>query len=160
VPRILTDEQGRPAPAGIECLHAAAGLYEAFFVEDTVGGQEDLPVDMADAGVGPTERSIQPGVVQPVSVHLVEAERQVERRGPGFLVLPAEIVKQLVGGDGKVPDPALEEIAGERGLRSDHKLGRLGPVSHLPKEGPQPAQILLISPFVGAHLGNGEAEHD
>jgi hypothetical protein len=116
-------------------------------------------VDVANAGVGSAEGSVEPGVMEPVTVHLIKAERDVEGRGTGFLVLPAEIVEQLIRRDGEIPNPALEEIAGECCLRSDNKLRRFGPVSDLPKEGPEPAEILLISPFVGPDLGNREAEH-
>ena len=58
VPGILADEDRRPAPAGVERLHAPARLDEALLVEDAVGGEEDLPVDVADPGVGPAERGV------------------------------------------------------------------------------------------------------
>ena len=81
VPGIFTDEDRRPAPSGIECLDAPPGLDETLLVEDAVGRKEDLPVDVADPGVRPAERGVQPRVVEPVSVDLVEAQRNVERRG-------------------------------------------------------------------------------
>ena len=59
VPGILADEDRRPAPTGIEGLDAPAGLDEAFLVEDAVGGQKDLSMDVTDPGVWPAERGVQ-----------------------------------------------------------------------------------------------------
>jgi hypothetical protein len=74
-------------------------------------------------------------------------------------VLPAQIVEQLVGCDGEIAYTALEEIAGERGLRRNHELRRLGPASNFAEEPAETAEVLLVCPFVGAYLGYGEAEH-
>jgi len=74
-------------------------------------------------------------------------------------VLPAQIVEQLIAGNGQLADTALQEIAGEGSFRSDQQLGWLGPSPHLAEEGAEAAEILPIRPFLGPHLGNGEAEH-
>ena len=90
---------------------------------------------------------------------LVEAQRNVEWRGAGLLVLPAEIGEELVGGDGQIPHPALQEIAGQGGLRRDEELRRLRPASDLPEEGAETAEVFLVCPFLGPYLGDGKAEH-
>ena len=87
MPGVLADEDRRPAPAGVERLHAPARLDEPLLVEDAVRGQEDLAVDVPDAGIWAAQRGVQPGVEQPVLVHLVEAEGDVERRGFRVAVL-------------------------------------------------------------------------
>ncbi len=59
VPGIFADEDGRPAPPGIEGLHAPAGLDEALLIENAVGREKDLSMDMADTRVRPAERGVQ-----------------------------------------------------------------------------------------------------
>ncbi len=76
-------------------------------------------MDVTDSGVGPAERGVHPGVVEPVAVDFIEAEGYVERRSAGFLVLSAEVGEELVAGDGEVPHPALQEVAGQGGLGRD-----------------------------------------
>lgn len=90
---------------------------------------------------------------------LIEAERDVEWRGTGLLVLPAEIGEKLVAGHGQVPHSALQEIAGQGSLGSDEQLRRLRPASDFPEQGAESAEIFLVCPFLGAYLGDGEAEH-
>jgi hypothetical protein len=58
VPGIFADKDGSPTPPGVESLYAPAGLDEAFLIEYTIGGEEDLPMDVADTGVRPTERRV------------------------------------------------------------------------------------------------------
>ena len=53
MPGIFADEDRRPAPTGIERLHAPAGLDEPFLIEDAVGREKDLSMDVTDSGVGP-----------------------------------------------------------------------------------------------------------
>jgi hypothetical protein len=159
VPGILADQDGGPSPPGIERLNASSGLYEALLVENAVGREKYLPMDVANTGVGPAECGVEAGVVEPVSVHLVKTERYVEGGGPRFLMLMAQIIKQLVGRKGEVPYSALEEIAGERRFGGHHQLRRVRPAADLPEECPHPAEILLVRPFLRAHLGYGKAEH-
>jgi hypothetical protein len=66
-------------------------------------------------------------------VHLVEAEGDVQGADAGFLMLPAQVIEQLIGGDSEVPDPTFEEVPGERRFGSYHQLGRVGPGTHLPE---------------------------
>ena len=119
----------------------------------------DLAVDVADAGAGPAQRGVESGVEQPVLVHLVEADRDVERRRFRVPVLAGDVLVQLVGGDGEVPDPPLEEVSGERGLGQHQQLGRLRRLRNLAEERAEPAEVFLVGAFVGAHLSDGEAEH-
>ena len=80
---------------------------------------------------------------------LVEAQGHVERRDAGLLVLPAQIVKQLVGGDGQIPDPTLEEIAGQRGFRGHQQLGRLRPAPTSRNRAPNRQRFSSYAPFWG-----------
>jgi hypothetical protein len=92
-------------------------------------------------------------------VDLIEAEGNVERRGAGSLVLPAEVGEELVAGNGEVPHPTLQEIASQGGLGRDQQFGGLRPTPDLTEEGAEPAEILFIRPFPGPYLGDGESEH-
>jgi hypothetical protein len=159
VPGVFADENGRSAPSGIEGLHTTASFDKSLFVEHSVRGQEYLPVDVADSGIRTAQRSVESGIVKPVPVHLVESECDIYRIDSGLFMLPAEIVEELIGGYGKVPNPALQEVAGQSGFRSHDEVGGLGPPGNLPEERPKSAKVLLIRPFVGPHLGYGEAEH-
>jgi hypothetical protein len=159
VPGVLTDKDRSPSPTGVERLHAAAGLDKALLVEDTVGRKKDLAVNVPDPGVRAAERSIQAGVIESIPVYLVEAERNINRRRAGFFVLAAEIIEKPIGRNRKIPDSALEEIPSQRSLRCDDQLRRLRPCPHLAKKRAQAAEVLLVSPFVRADLGDGETEH-
>jgi hypothetical protein len=90
---------------------------------------------------------------------LVEAKSHVERRRAGLLMLTAEVIKQLVTADCQISNPALEEVAGERGFGRNNKLRRLGPVPDLAEKGAKAAEILLVSPLLGPYLGDGETKH-
>ena len=92
-------------------------------------------------------------------MHLVEADRDVERRRFRVPVLAGDVLVQLVGGDGEVPDAPLEEVSGERGLGQHQQLGRLRRLRNLAEERAEPAEVFLVGAFVGAHLSDGEAEH-
>jgi protein tyrosine phosphatase (PTP) superfamily phosphohydrolase (DUF442 family) len=92
-------------------------------------------------------------------VHLVETQRYINGRGAGFLVLMAQIPEKLVAGDGEITDPTFQEVPGERCLRSYHEIRRLGPVADLSQERTEPAKVLLIRPFLGPYLGEGESKH-
>jgi hypothetical protein len=74
-------------------------------------------------------------------------------------MLLTEVVEELVCGDGEITNAALEEVPGERRFRADHQIRRFGPASDLPEQGAEAAEVLLIGPFVGPYLGDGEAEH-
>jgi hypothetical protein len=92
-------------------------------------------------------------------VDFIEPEGNVERRGAGSLVLPAEVGEELVAGNGEVPYSPLQEIAGQGGLGRNQQFGGLRPMPDLPEEGAEPAEIFLIRPFPGPYLGDGESEH-
>jgi hypothetical protein len=74
-------------------------------------------------------------------------------------MLPAQIIEQLLSGDSEISNPALQEIAGERRLRCDDELRRLGPPANLPHEGAESAEIFLIGALMGPDLSNGETKH-
>ena len=116
-------------------------------------------MDVADARVGPAEAGVQGRVVEAILVQLVEAEGDVEGRSPGIAVLTEEIVEEPVGTDREVPDTPLEEIPGERRLRTHDQVGGLGPAAGLSEIRAEPAEILLVGALVGAQLCDGEAEH-
>jgi hypothetical protein len=116
-------------------------------------------MDVADSGIRPPEAGIEPGVVKPVAVHLIETQRHIEWRSARLLVLPAQIVEQLVRRDREVAYSAFDEIPGERGLRPHQQIGRFRPAPDLPEQGAEPAEVFLIRPFVRTYLGNGETEH-
>ena len=80
---------------------------------------------------------------------LVEAQRDVERRGAGLPVLPAEVVEELVAGDGEVAHAALEEIAGERGLGRDDSSGGSGQPPTSRKRAPSRQRFSSYAPFWG-----------
>src|SRR6184192_1070043 len=52
VPRVLADQDRRPAPAGIERPDLAAAIHEALLVEHAVRGEEHLAVHLPDTGCG------------------------------------------------------------------------------------------------------------
>jgi hypothetical protein len=92
-------------------------------------------------------------------MHFVKAECHVQWRRAGICVLSAEIAVQAVGWDRQIPDPTLEEVPGEGGLRSDHQLGWIGPARELAQKRAEPAEVFLIGPLVGPYLSDGETEH-
>ena len=159
MPGVLADQDRGPAPRGIERLDATARLDEPLLVEDPVGRQEHLAVDVPDPGVTAAQAGVDRGIVEPVLVDLVEAEGDIERRGLGVAVLAGEIVEELIGGDRQIADAALEEVPGERRLRPHDQIRRLRPAAGLPKERAQSAEVLLIGALVRAQLGDGQAEH-
>jgi hypothetical protein len=114
---------------------------------------------MPDAGIRAAQRGIQAGVVEAVSVYLVEAEGDIQRRGTRFVVLPAQVLENLIAGHGKVADAAFEEITGQCSLGPNDQLGCFRPGGNLPEQRPEPAEILLVGPFLGPDLGYGESEH-
>jgi protein tyrosine phosphatase (PTP) superfamily phosphohydrolase (DUF442 family) len=116
-------------------------------------------MDMADSSVRPAQRCVEAGVVQPVSVHLVEAERDIEGGCGNLLVLASQVIKQLIRGDSQLPHPTFQEVARQRGLRRHHQIRWIGPSANFPKEGAYPAEILLVRPFLRPYLGYREAEH-
>ena len=93
MPDVLADQDRRPAPGRVERLDAPAGLDETLLVEDTVGRQEHLPVDMANPGIGAAQPGIDRRVVEAVLVDLVEAQGDVERRRLRVAVLSCQIVE-------------------------------------------------------------------
>jgi hypothetical protein len=159
VPGIFTDEHGGTAPAGIKGLNTAAGLDEALLVKDPVSRKENLPMNVADTSIRPAEGGVESGVVEPISMDLVESERYVERRGSGIAMLATQIRKELVPGDGQLTNSAFEEITGQRRFRGNDELGRVRPAPDLAQEGAEPAEILFIRTLLGTYLGNGKAEH-
>jgi protein tyrosine phosphatase (PTP) superfamily phosphohydrolase (DUF442 family) len=159
MPGIFTDEDCGPTPGRIERLDTTPGLHEPFLIEDPVGRKKDLSVNVADSGIGPTECGIETGVIQPVSMYLVEAKADVDRGATGLFMLPTQIVEQLGRGNGQISHPTLEEVPGERSFRRNNQIGRLRPAGHFPKQCSNPAEVLLVSPLVGPYLGDGEAEH-
>jgi hypothetical protein len=116
-------------------------------------------MDVPDAGVGAAEGGVQAGVEEPVLVHFVEAEGDVERRRLGVAVLTGEVVEQPVGGHGEIQDAALEEVACEGGLGRHDELGRLGRRRRRAEDVAEPAEVLPVGALPGAHLCDGEAEH-
>jgi hypothetical protein len=116
-------------------------------------------MDVTDAGLRSAQRSIDPGVVEPVSMDLVETQGYIKRWDAGFLMLLTEVIEELVCGDGEITNAALEEVPGECGFGADHQIRRVGPASDLTEKGAEPAEVLLIGSLVGTYLGDGEAEH-
>jgi hypothetical protein len=159
VPSVLTDKDRCPPPTSIERLHAAAGLDEALLVEDPVGGKKDLAVNVPNPGVWPAERSVEARVIKSIPMDFVEAERNIDRRRAGFFVLAAEVIEQPIGRNREISNTTLQEVAGQRRFRCDDQLRWLRPCPHLAKQSAQPAEVLLVSPLVGADLGDSEAEH-
>jgi hypothetical protein len=142
VPGVFADQDGGPAPPRVERLHTPSSLDEPLLVEHAVGRQKDLAVDVAHPGVRAAERRVEGRVVEAVLVHLVEAEGDVHRRRLGIAVLAGQVVEQLVGADGEITHAAFEEVAGQRGLRRDDQLRRLGLSANLAEYGPEPAEVL------------------
>jgi hypothetical protein len=159
VPSVFADENGRASPSGIECLDTATRFDESLLIEYSVGREEDFAMDMTNTGISPAEGCIEAGVVEAVPVDLVKTQGHVNRIAPSLLVLPAEILEQLIGGDSQIPYAALNEVPRECGFGSHHKVRRLGPASDLPEERPESAEILVVRPFMRPYLGYGEAEH-
>src|SRR6185437_7700225 len=110
MPGVFADQDGGPTPARVEGLHRAARLDKPLLVEDTVGGEKYLAVDVADAGFGPSQGGVEPGVEEPILMHLVETECHIDRCALGILVLTGQIVEQPVGRDRQVAYAAFEEI--------------------------------------------------
>jgi hypothetical protein len=93
-------------------------------------------------------------------VDLVEAQRYVQWRSAGFIMLLAQIVKELVCGNGEITNTALEKVPGEGSFRPDKQIRWLGPGPHFAEKGAEAAEVLLIGSLVGTYLGDGEVEHD
>jgi hypothetical protein len=92
-------------------------------------------------------------------VDLVEPQRDVEGTDARFFMLPAQVIEQLIGGDREFPYSTFQEVTREGGLRCNHQLGWVRPATHLPEEGPYPAEVLLVRPFLRSYLGYRKAEH-
>jgi hypothetical protein len=71
-----------------------------------------------------------------------------------------EILKELLGGQGEVPNSAFEEIARQCRLRSDNQAGRIRPLPDLFEHLSQARQVPGVRSFIGPELRNGESEHD
>src|SRR3954447_18625234 len=149
MPGILADQDCRPAPPGIKCLHTSARFHKALFVEDPVCWQEDFSMDVPNTGTRTSQGGIQARVIESVAVDLIDAERDIQRRNASLLVLPAQIVKQLLSRQREVPNPPFQEVAGQSGFGRNNQLRRLRPAAHLPKKRSHPAEVLLVSPFLG-----------
>jgi hypothetical protein len=140
-------------------LNTAARLHESLLVEHPIGRQEDLTMDVTDACLRPAQGGVDPGIVEAVSVDLVEAQGYIQGRSSGFLMLLAEIIEELVCGNGEITNTALQEVTCESGFGAHHQIRRFRPSTDLPKKGAKPAEVLLISSLMGTYLGDGEAEH-
>src|SRR5207244_10081495 len=81
VPRVLADQDRRPAPARVERPDLTAAIHEALLVEHAVRGEEHLAVHLPDARVLAAERRVQARVVEMVLEDLIEPDRDVYRRG-------------------------------------------------------------------------------
>jgi hypothetical protein len=92
-------------------------------------------------------------------MHLIEAERDVERWRGLYPFNPLYIPKQILGGYPKVTDAPLEEVAGERSLWSEDQAGGRGPAGSLPEHGAEPAEVLFVAAFARPELGNREGKH-
>jgi hypothetical protein len=50
-------------------------------------------VDVPDCGLGTAKRGIESGIVQPVSMHFVKTEGDIEGGGAGLIMLPAQVIE-------------------------------------------------------------------
>jgi hypothetical protein len=123
VPGVLADENAGPPPGEVEGADLVAALDEALLVEQPVGGEKVLAMDVADRcpPLG-AERDVHRAVVQRALEQLVEADDDVERPpvasvASGRQVGGVQVAGERAGGDGEVAHAPFEEVAGERGLR-------------------------------------------
>ncbi len=68
-------------------------LDEALLIEQAVGREKDLPMNVADARLGTAQGSVQGGVVIPVTEFLVEPQRHIHRRRAGQGVLRGKVTE-------------------------------------------------------------------
>ncbi len=112
-----------------------------------------------DARFGAAQRGDQGRVVEPGTPQLVEADHDIHRRAAGRLVQVGQIGVELLCGASQLPDPAFEEIPGERRFGHHQEVGRLRVRAQGAEQLADPGQILGKRALPGLELGNGEAEH-
>jgi len=135
VPCVLAHEEHGAPPVGLERCNTASRLDEPLLVEHAVRRQEDLPMHVPDGRTAPSQRSVDRRVVQPVAMHFVEAERDVEGWCGRFPVDPFQVAEQLLRRHGEIADTPLKEVAGERRFGSQDQPGGRGPARRLPEHG-------------------------
>jgi hypothetical protein len=123
VPRVLAHDHGGAPESGVVGLNRESRLDETLFVEDSVGGKENLAVNVPDARVGSAEAGRHRGIVQPGAPTLVEAGNDFHRRSPRLAVHSCQVLEQLLGGERELLHPAFEEVSGERGLGKGEQVG-------------------------------------
>jgi len=127
VPGIFADEHRGPAPIGVESAYLEAAVHESFLVEQAVGREEELSVDVPDdrLAAAPRQRHIERTIIEGVVPDLVEPNAHIERpwcsnsRG----VLRVKVPGQRTGGHRNVADSAFHEVSGERGFGEDRDVG-------------------------------------
>ena len=136
VPQVLAHEQAHPPEPRVERPQVATGLHEPPLVEETVGGQEELAVDVHHLVPAPARRQIGGAVAEAMPVPLVEPQDHVAAAARRRL---AHRFDQLGPGQRHFLHAALQDVARERRLREDdqvggwveHRLGRLDVPPHV-----------------------------
>ena len=120
VPQILADQHAHPAEARPECVHLAARLHEPGLLEDSVGGQEDLAVDVDDLVPAVAGCQVRHAVAHAGPAPLVEADHHVAVASVGGR---AERIQQPPRRKGDFERGPLDEVPGEHRLGKDRDVG-------------------------------------
>jgi hypothetical protein len=158
VPRVFADEHRGPAPRRVEGAHVAATLDEALLVEQPVGRQKDLAMNVRDARLTRAQRHVHRAVVQLVVPDLVKPAGHVERAriGNGGAKRRVQLRGEGAGGDGIVAYRAFEEVAGKGALgQAKHRRPRFQAVD-LGEHGAESREISRPITLSGLDLSDGE----
>ncbi len=107
MPGFLADQHAEATEAGIESSDFGAGLDEAGLVEDPVGRQEHLAMQVAQRPSVRPRLHVGNAVVESATSALVESHDQVG----GVRLGHAHPLDQLIRGHGGLGHATLEEIA-------------------------------------------------
>ena len=161
VPGVLAHEHRESSPRCIERADVVAALHEALLVEQPVGGEKVLPVDVANERLVAAQAHPHRAVVQYAVPQLVESDRDLDgpRAGLRGEICALEIGGECAGGAGLFADAALEEVAGERGLGQVEHVRRRIERLHLGKNLAQTSQIGRVLALAWGELQRGQLQN-
>ena len=142
--------------ARLTLLITAIGV--SLFIENAVGWEKDLSVDVTDAGLVSPQARHHGTVVESSVPELVETDDEVDRRCAALAVLATQVIEQTLDRHRELPDAALDEVPGHRSFGQNHHV-RLLARGNLPEERPNPGDILGVRCFPRAKLGEADPEH-
>src|SRR5258708_5289576 len=161
MPSILAHEHGRAAPGCVKGTNVESAFDKSLLVEQAVGRQEHLPVNVMNHRIAGAQGDVHRTVVQRIAPHFIEADHDIRpMRGPDRRPIGLiEVAGQRSRRNGVVSHSALEEVSCQRRLR-EHEQARPWGDGLQPREKlTQTGKIHGIVDLAGSHLGDGDI-HD